>query len=150
MSHRFMYQNLLSSLAAITPLSTAQGVVGGAVPMVANGSGRVIFTGPYTGDGQLIYTVEIDLAGDAGTATFKWRTTDNLPGVWQASGVLTALTDTALSNGVKARFTAGTGTDFSLGDRWQATAVNRFGKMFLYGLDPHDAFRSGALSDPWA
>lgn len=149
MSHRFMYQNLLSSLVTITPLSTAQGVVGAAVPRVANGSGGVIFTGPYTADGMKTYIVEIDAAGDIPAATFKWRNSDTPAGTWEASGVATAPTDITLSNGVKVRFTAGTGTDFSLGDRWEATAVNRFGKRFLYGLDPNDAFRSGALSDPW-
>ncbi|MBI3024191.1 MAG: hypothetical protein HYY66_00675, partial [Candidatus Tectomicrobia bacterium] len=148
MSHRFMYQNRLSSLAAITPRSMARGVVGGAVPRVANGSGGVIFTGPYTGDGQRVYTVEIDLAGDVGAATFKWRTTDTAAGAWEASGVLTALTDIALSDGVKARFTAGAGPDFPLGDRWEATASNRFGKRFLYDLDPNQRFRTGTPSDP--
>ncbi|MBI2178109.1 MAG: hypothetical protein HYU38_07220 [Candidatus Tectomicrobia bacterium] len=148
MSHRFMYQNRLSPAATITPLSMAKGVVGGAVPRVANGSGGVIFTGPYTGDGQRVYTVEIDLAGDVGAATFKWRTTDTAPGAWEASGVLTALTDTALSDGVKARFTAGAGTDFSKGDRWEATASNLFGKRFLHDLDPNQRFRTGTPSDP--
>lgn len=149
MSHRFMYQNRLSSSAVISPLSSAQGVVGGAVPRVANGSGGVIFTGPYTGEGQNIYTVEIDGAGDVAAATFKWRNSDTPAGTWEASGVLTALTDLALSNGVKVRFTTGTGTDFPKGDRWEATASNRFGKRFLYDLDPNQRFRSGAPADPW-
>lgn len=148
MSHRFMYQNRLSSSVTITPRSMAQGVVGGAVPRVANGSGGVIFTGPYTGDGQRVYTVEIDLAGEVGVATFKWRTTDTAAGSWEASGVLTSLTDVTLSAGVKARFTAGAGTDFPLGDRWEATASNRFGKRFLYDLDPNQRFRTGTPGDP--
>lgn len=149
MSHRFLYQNRLSSSTIITPLSAAQGVVGGAVPMVANGSGQVIFTGPFTGDGQLIYAIEIDGAGDVAAATFKWRNSDTPAGTWEASGVLTSASDVALSNGVKARFAAGAGTDFSLGDRWQATAVNPFGKRFLHGLDPNQRFRSGAPADPY-
>ncbi|MEK6711744.1 MAG: hypothetical protein AABZ64_14320 [Nitrospinota bacterium] len=145
MGHRFMYQNLIGAGAAIAPSSSAQALVGGAVPRVANGAGAVVFSGGYAGQGQEVYTVEADAQGDVGAATFKWRKTTTPVGSWQASGVPTALTDTTLDSGVKVRFANGASSPaFKAGDRWQATASQFRSPGMLHDLDPNTAWRSGS------
>lgn len=144
MGHRFFYENLITSLSAISALTAAPGFVGGSVPRVANGPGSMIFSGSYAGDDPEIYTVEIDMAGDVGTATFKWRKSTTAAGFWEASGILTALTDTLLEAGVSVRFVAAAGTDFTLGDNWQATATRFRSPKRVIDLDPGTRWRGGA------
>ncbi|MBT3352117.1 MAG: LamG domain-containing protein [Nitrospinaceae bacterium] len=143
MSHRFMYSNLIDESAVITSLTAAVGFVGGAVPRVANGPGTVVFSGRYTGDDPEIYTVEIDLAGDVGTATFKWKKSTSSG--WEASGLTTALTDTTLEAGVSVRFLNGSSSPaFVMGDRWQATATRFRSPKRVIELDPATKWRGGA------
>lgn len=150
MSHRFMYSNLIGESTAIGALTAAAGFVGGAVPRVANGPGSMIFSGSYTGDDPEIYTAEIDLEGDVGTATFKWRKSTSTAGAWEASGLATALTDTALEAGVNVRFLNGSSSPaFEMGDRWQATATRFRSPKRVIDLDPATKWRGGApASDP--
>jgi len=145
MSHRFMYQNLLGTGTAIAPSSVARAVVGGAVPRVANGAGAAVFSGAYAGQDQEVYTVEIETEGEVGTAAFKWRKTSTPVGSWEASGLPTALTDTALGQGVRVRFANGASAPaFRAGDRWQATASQFRSPKMLHDLDPGTAWRSGS------
>ncbi|MEE9276477.1 MAG: LamG domain-containing protein [bacterium] len=145
MSHRFLYQNMIGQASGIAALSTVAGAVSGGVPRVANGTGAVVFTGDYTGLVLEVYTVEIDLAGDVGVAKFKWRKTSTAIGAWEATGLLTAATDTALDDGVKVRFADGSASPaFSLGDRWQATATRAHGPRNVIDLDPATKHRSGS------
>ncbi|OGL68821.1 MAG: hypothetical protein A3J27_12150 [Candidatus Tectomicrobia bacterium RIFCSPLOWO2_12_FULL_69_37] len=145
MSHRFLYQNMIGAGTVITPSSVSKAIVGGAVPRVANGAGAVIFSGAYTGQDQEVYTAEIETQGQVGSATFKWRKTSTPPGAWEASGLPTALTDTALDHGVKARFLNGASSPaFQAGDRWQATASQFRSPKMLHDLDPNTRWRSGS------
>src|SRR3970282_1332381 len=101
MSHRFLYQNMIGAGTIVAPSSVAKAIVGGAVPRVANGAGAAVFSGGYTGPEQEVYTVEIGTAGQVGAAAFRWRKTSTPVGAWEASGLPTALTDTALDHGVQ-------------------------------------------------
>lgn len=150
MSHRFMYSNLIGESAAIDARTAAAGFVGGAVPRVANGPGAMVFSGTYTGDDPEIYTVEIDAAGDVGGATFKWRKSTSAAGGWEASGIATALTDTAIEAGVNVRFLNGSSSPaFDMGDRWQATATRFRSPKRVIDLDPATKWRGDTpASDP--
>ncbi len=148
MSHRYFYQNRIAPGTVIKPLSTAQGFIGSDAPRVTNGSGTIIFSGNYIGSDATLYTVEIDLAGDVGTATFKWRTSATEAGLWEASGVLTSATPVSLNNAVSVRFTTGAGEDFSLGDRSEAAASRFYSGAKLRDWDPATEWRSGTPSDP--
>lgn len=143
MRHRYMYENFLAESGVVfSPSSTKAGVVTGAIPLVANGSGSVIFSGAYTGESISTYVIEIDLAGDVATATFKWKKSGSVG--WEASGLPTALTDTLLDSGVSVKFAIGTGTDFSLGDRWATTASRFRSGDKIADYDPSSKWRSVA------
>jgi len=145
MSHRFLYQNMIGAGTIVAPSSVAKAIVGGAVPRVANGAGAAVFSGAYTGQDQEVYTVEIGTAGQVGAAAFRWRKTSTPVGAWEASGLPTALTDTALDHGVQVRFANGASSPaFQTGDRWQATASQFRSPKKLYDLDPNTAWRSGS------
>lgn len=152
MGHRFMYQNLIDDKAAVSATSAESGFVGAGVPRVANGGGSMIFSGAYSGDGQEVYSVEIDAPGDVGEARFRWRKTSTPKDSWEGWNTPTALTDAALDAGVRVRFVNGAGSPaFALGDRWQATA-NRFrSPRRIYDLDPGSRVRSASPpEDAWA
>ncbi|MDA1000902.1 MAG: hypothetical protein O2807_10380 [bacterium] len=151
MAHRYFFQNMIDAGTAIAASSVSPGFTGGAVPRVAQGSGSVVFSGAFTGEGTEIYTVEIDAEGDVGAATFKWRkSTTAPPGTFEASGVLTALTNILLDQGVSVRFAAGASTPhFRLADRWQASASRFRSPGKIFDLDPATKWRTAnPPSDP--
>ena len=113
------------------------------------GSATMTPAGSFSGTTDLEYIVEIDdITGGAeiGDATFKW--TSDFTSGWNATGVSTATTGTTLNNAVTVRFTAGTGDDFALGDRWYFKAVNLFNAGKMIDLNRDTRYRSAALGSP--
>ncbi|MFQ5915639.1 MAG: hypothetical protein ACE5JS_20910, partial [Nitrospinota bacterium] len=140
---RFLYNNLITGASMLTASSIWPGTVGTALKE-GTGSGSMTPAGAYSGVDERLYTVEIDLGGELGTATFRWR--KNTSSGWEASGVLTATTDITLEDGVKVRFAGGTGTDFVLTDRWTFKAVRFFAPGKVIDLDPDIPWRSNLLT----
>ncbi len=142
--------SLIGSGVSISASSEMPGEVGAALK-VGTGSATGISLGQYTGEpAALEYTVEIDdisAGAEVGQATFRWKT-DQSSG-WEATGVLTSATGTALSNGASVKFTSGAGDDFAVGDKWTFKCARFFSKERIYDLDPDTAWRSGSpISDP--
>lgn len=140
---RFLYSNRITGASMLTASSIFPGTVGSALKE-GTGSGTMTPSGAYTGTDDRLYTVEIDLAGDVGTATFRWRR--NTSSGWEASGVLTSTSNLVLENGVQVKFAAGSGTDFILADSWTFKAVRFFAPGKLIDLDPDVPWRSNLLS----
>lgn len=140
---RFLYNNLIASASMLTASSIFPGTVGSALKE-GTGSGTMTPSGAYTGTDDRLYTIEIDLAGDVGVATFKWR--KNTDAGFPHAGVPTDTAGIALEDGVTVRFAAGTGTDFALADRWTFKAVRFFAPGKLIDLDPDVPWRSNLLS----
>lgn len=152
MGHRFMYQNLIDDETVITATSVETGFVGAGVPRVAGAGGSMIFSGAYTGEGQEVYSVEIEASGDVGNARFRWRKTSTPASEWEASNIPTAHRDTSLDSGVKVRFVDGADSPaFAVGDYWQATANRFYSPRRIYELDPATRVRSGSPPEvPWS
>jgi hypothetical protein len=92
-------------------------------PVTKNGagSGNFVSGGTYSGLTNKNYKVEIDTAGDIGTATFKWSNDGG--STWQ--GILITISDTdpiELELGVTVQAVAGAGQHFNLGDYFTFTA----------------------------
>jgi len=144
---RYLYNNLLPTATALTAFSTASGVVGRPVK-VGIGSGNMVAHGDYTGLVTRTYTVEIDLAGDVGVATFRWKK-DTTSG-WEATGVLTSDSDITLEAGIKVKFQTGSGTPiFAVPDRWTFKTFRFFAPARLHELEPDKPWRSSALGVEW-
>lgn len=93
----------------------------GPVTKTGTGSGTIASGGTYTGLADRSYLIEIDTAGDIGTATFKWSTTGG--STW--SGTLIPISDTdpiSIELGLTIQATAGAGQDFDLGDQFEFDA----------------------------
>jgi len=85
------------------------------------GSGSCASGGIYGGLTTKNFRIQIDTAGEIGTATFKWS--DDGGVTWDA--VLVPIFDTDpidLGLGVTIQFGSGTGQDFNLDDRWDFVA----------------------------
>jgi len=85
------------------------------------GSGNFISGGTYAGLSNRNYKVQIDTAGEIGTATFKWSNDGG--STWQ--GTLISIPDTdpiELELGVTIQPVGGDGQDFDLGDYFTFTA----------------------------
>ena len=145
--HRFLYDNLITDASMITVSSLRKGIVTSAVK---SGSGSAVLTvyGDFEGAEDVEYTLEIDNVGggvSVGQATFKWS---DGGGAWNASGVTTPSVATELEDGVYVLFTAGSGDDFALADKWYFKAINLFNAEKMLDGDRDSSYRSAALSSP--
>jgi hypothetical protein len=144
---RFLYNNLISSESMLAVSSAKTGLVTNALK---NGTGSAVITtgGTYTGTVDLEYVIEIDGAGtgEIGSSTFKWS--DDGGATWDATGVATAATAITLNNGVTILWTAGSGADFVLADKWYFKAIQPFSAGKMIDLDRDHRYRSAALSSP--
>lgn len=144
---RFLYQNLISDAAMLSALSVRPGIVTAALKE-GTGAAGLTPSGNYSGTSDKEYIVEIDsiAAGtEIGQATFRWS---DGGGVWNATGVATSTSDTVLADAVSIRFSAGTGDDFALGDRWYFKGINLFSLSALIDMDRDHRYRSAALHSP--
>ncbi len=131
-NHRYLFENYLDD-ATITPSNQLPGIVSG-VQHQNIGSAIMVATGSYTNDAALLYTVIIhDISGgtEVGQAKYRWRTNETTIGQWEASNIVTSLTDQALNNAVSIHFLAGTGDDFALNDTFQFRAFPTWGTTHL-------------------
>ncbi len=140
---RYLYSNLITASSMLTASSIWPGTVGSALKE-GTGSGTLTPSGAYSGTADRLYTIEIDLAGDVATATFKWK--ENSSSGWEATGVLTSTANIVLEDGVQVRFGTGTGTDFTLADKWTFKATRFFGPGKVIDLDPDTPWRSAGFS----
>jgi hypothetical protein len=141
----FIYDNFISDYTKFYYVTdTKKGIVSAAVK---NGTGSALMPtqGDFTGSSalDLEYIVEIDLAGEVGTATFKWTDT---PGSWTATGVTTSSSWITLSYGVQVRFLTGTGTDCELGDSWFFKGINTWSIGNVLRYDRDKTWRSEGVS----
>ena len=144
---RFLQNNKITAASMLTPASTAAGFVGGAGKVSGTGSALMYGAGSYTYTNTLLYVVQIDdiSAGtEIGQATFRWRTSETTSGAWEATGVSTSTSLTALSNGVSVAFIGGSGSDFALYDSFKLEAQATFSVENLITFDRNILFRSGA------
>lgn len=120
----------------ITPGSTADGRISSIVK-IASGVASLSVTGPFQGDFDLLYTIEIDSTSsgsEIGSATFRWKTSNTTAGSWEQSGVTTSTSPTALSadglgTNISIRWTGATGIDCVVGD------TRQFSTKALYGRE---------------
>jgi len=145
---RFMYENKITSPDMITVSSSYHGVIGSAYEEKL-GSATLNISGNYTASDDKGYVIEIDdvSAGkEIGQATFRWSDTDGAS--WNATGVTTSASGINLSNGVTISFTAGSGDDFELSDKWTFICKNNYGKQKMIDLDRDYVYRSRSLDNP--
>lgn len=111
------------------------------------GSGTMGAGGDCTQASDLNYKVEIDLAGELKTATFKWS--DDGGSSWDAEDVLTERSFLDLNNGVQVWFKSASGTDFDLGDYWTWTAIGTDNQVQALIVDSTNSRVGIGTSAPW-
>jgi|GEM_PF-823620 len=144
---RLLYDNKITDDEMISVSSLRYGLVSSALKE-GTGSATMNPAGLYTGQADREYIVEIDsvAAGkEIGQATFKWS---DGQGGWNATGVATAATAVALNNGVTVSFTAGTGDDFDLADKWYFKAFNLFNPGKMADMNRDARYRAKDLEAP--
>lgn len=133
MYQRFMGNNLLTDPAMLAVSSAAAGVLGAAVAEVLGG-GTCNAGGEYSGELAIEqFMVEVDTAGDVGTATYRWK--GGGAATWEASKVATSASLATLRDGVGVRFG---GSGLLAGDRWLIEARRPHGKGALLRKEPED------------
>lgn len=139
---RFLYQNQITAASMITASSQATGIVGGA-QKVGTGAAVMQAVGAFSHTQNLTYLVQIDAVGtgEIGSSTYRWRTSATAVGSWEASGVTTSTTLTALNYGVMVSWPAVSGSVFVLNDSWYFEATAVFGAANLLDLDRNTVFR---------
>jgi hypothetical protein len=148
--HRYLYENLITSASMISPSSQAAGRIGGALK---DGDGSAVGKagGSYTGDSNIIVTVQIDAegTGEIGSATFRHRTNETAAGSWEASGTATSTSYTSLTgtDGVEFAWEQGSGQDVHLDDSWTIPVTALYGPQQLLSFDRDLYWKSGALGD---
>ncbi|MGD8561095.1 MAG: hypothetical protein PVG03_01100 [Desulfarculaceae bacterium] len=146
-SCRFLYVNLITDPAQISPSSARTGLVGMPAPKAA-GTAVAYAAGDYTGAQDQIFLIEIDSisAGkEVGQATYRWRrsSSDN----WEASGQVTSDSLTPLADGVQIKWVSGPGDDFATGDSWTILASRSFGASALLDRDRDRVWEATGCSD---
>jgi len=147
MDARFLYNNLITSESMFTVSSLRTGLVTGALK-TGTGSAVLNTSGNFSGTEDLEYILEIDsvaAGASVGQATFKWS---DGGGSWDASGVTTSAVNITLNNGVQVNWTAGSGDDFVLADKWYLKGVNLFNAGKMIDMDRDHRYRSAALESP--
>jgi hypothetical protein len=144
---RFIFQNLITDESMLSVSSNTTGMVTDSIKS-GTGAAVLITSGDYTGSTDLGYILEIDGVGtgEVGSSTFKWSDTDGA--TWNATSMATSASDITLSNGVKVKWTAGTGADFVLADSWSFKGVQPFSAGKMIDLDRDHRCRSATLSSP--
>lgn len=150
MPSRWMHQGLQLVLsAAMIAVSSA---VAGWVAMVrpvAEGVATMHAGGEFSGDTDLLYTVEVDsVAGGygIGEATFRWKTADSAG--WEATGVPTSTVAITLNNAVTVQWSAGAGGDqFAAGDQWTFMGKRRYSKARLLDMNPNSNWQATGKDD---
>jgi hypothetical protein len=144
---RFMYRNLANQPDQISPSSARPGLVGMPVAK-AQGAALAYAAGAHTGNQEQVFLVEIDslAAGEAiGQATYRWRrgsATD-----WEETGVATGYNLLELADGVAVKWSAGSGTDFVLGDCWTILATRSQGAAALLDTDRDTAWQAMGVAE---
>jgi len=142
-----IYDNKITDEDMITVSSLRNGLVSSPLKE-GTGSATLNPAGLYTAQTDKEYTVEIDsvaAGNEIGQATFKWS---DGAGGWNATGVATSTLATSLNNGVTVSFTAGSGNDFELGDKWYFKAFNLFNPGKMIDMNRDARYRSAALEAP--
>jgi hypothetical protein len=151
---RLIYNNFITSYTMLTLSSQASGKLSGS-SKDGTGVARQNLTGPFTGEFDLSFDLEIDsIAGgvSVGQATFKWRNSASGAGVWEETGILTrttpeyALSADGLGTGITVGHTALTGADFALADAWKWYCRATYGAQRLLDLDRMTTWRTTADS----
>lgn len=141
---RFLYQNRITDESMISVSSLRPGIVTDA-KKEGTGSATITPSGNYSGSGDKEYIIEIDsvaAGAEIGQATFRWS---NGGGAWNTSGVATSATNILLEEGIYIKWTAGSGDDFVIADRWYFKGINLFNATAMIDLDRDHRFRSAGL-----
>src|SRR4030042_1909527 len=145
---RFIFDNIIKNADMISTSSVATGLVTNALK---EGTGSAIITpsGAFIGTQDKEITIEIDsIAGgqSVGQSTFKW--TDGR-GEWVETGRVTASTATHIGDeGLYVLWTAGSGNDFELGDKWYVKLINLYSPVKMIDYDRDAYYKSGSLDSP--
>lgn len=144
---RLIYDNKITDEDMITVSSLRFGLVSSPLKE-GTGSSTLNPAGLYTAQADKEYIIEIDsvaAGNEIGQATFKWS---DGAGGWNATGVATSVAPTALNNGVTVSFTAGSGNDFEMDDKWYFKAFNLFSPGKMVDMNRDARYRSAALEAP--
>lgn len=145
---RYLYHNYLQDVSTLAASQQAYGVLSGAEKIHGSGSASMYAIGNYTGNTNLIITVQIDAEGTGaiGNATFRWRTNETASGSWEATGVLTSSTPIPLGSDGKQNawisLPNSDEQDLYLWDEWQFDAFAHYADTNLYDFNPLTYFRS--------
>ncbi|MEJ2671229.1 MAG: hypothetical protein P8168_03295 [Deltaproteobacteria bacterium] len=93
------------------------------IVFTGSGSARLNLLGTYRGDYSRNYVLEVDTAGEVGSATFRWSHDQGQS--WQKANLVTGGPDAPmqLEDGLSVYWESGVGQDLGLGDRWSFTAI---------------------------
>lgn len=138
---RFLYQNRVTGVSMITASSQAAGKIGGTLK-TGTGSASMRAAGNYTGDTNILVTIQAETTGEIGVATYRWKTSDTVSG-WEATGVTTSTTLTALgTDGKQIAWEQGAGNDVVAEDSWVFPCYALYGTGKLIDLDRDTEWRS--------
>lgn len=134
-SCRFMHQNLITSPEMLAVSSALPGAVGMPAPRAA-GSAIAYAGGQHSASRDQAFLLEIDsvaAGAEVGLATFRWKRShlEN----WEASGLATSTSMTALADGVSVKWVSGIGDDFAVGDGWTIVCPANEGPVRLLDGD---------------
>lgn len=137
-AQRFLYDNLLET--ATLSATQQPGMVSGVqTDYVNNGETATLSAyGLYTGNDDLIYTVEATGAYVGGTPVYRWRRSSTTLGSWNAENVACPTSYTQIENGIYLKFSAAPTT----GGRWKFHVVPSFGVANLLIRDRRKAYRT--------
>lgn len=141
---RFWANNLVTSETMLTASSQATGRVSG-VSTQAAGSAVWSSSGAYSGARDLLTTIQIDsisAGAEVGSATYAWKTNETVTG-WEATGVTTSTTPTALGSDAKMiAWESGSGADFAVDDVGVFWCYAPFGPGKTLDLDRNTYWQS--------
>jgi len=144
---RYMYNNLLDDVSKVTADTQATGR--GQALELTSGTGKAqpLSTTAYTGnkDNRLIFEIDSVTAGvSVGQATYRWRWEDSSG--WEATGVTTSGTLTAVGLGIKVAWKShATEDDFALNDHFEMAVRADKGTQNLFDGNPNTIFESTAV-----
>ena len=144
---RFLYDNLITDETMLAVSSLRPGLVTSALKS-GTGSASISVSGVYSAAVDKEFIVEIDsvtAGSEIGQATFRWS---DGGGSWNATGGATSAINVALGDGIHVKWTAGSGNDFVLGDRWYFKGINLFNAGKMLNLDRDSRYRSAVLASP--
>lgn len=135
---RFLYDNEVES--AILTADQQSGYLSGVVTQFLNTgeTATVSLSGQYTGQDELIYTIDVDGTYIAGVPVYRWRKSSTPLGSWEAENVTCPTSYVEIEDAIYIKFSALP----YYGGRWQVKAVPAYSVKNALNRDRRKTYRT--------